>query len=61
MIDGAIRSANRQEPADKPDSFLDPDAIAQPLELTGNDQLPIPKFLTLNLTVEQVFGWLKVG
>ncbi|MDK2407633.1 SDR family NAD(P)-dependent oxidoreductase [Aphanizomenon sp. PH219] len=29
VIDGAIRSATRQESPDKPDSFLDPDAIAQ--------------------------------
>ncbi len=29
VIDGAIRSAERQEPADNPDSMLDPDAIAQ--------------------------------
>ncbi|KAF3885154.1 MULTISPECIES: SDR family NAD(P)-dependent oxidoreductase [Nostocales] len=29
IIDGAIRSATRQEPDDKPDSLLDPDAIAQ--------------------------------
>ncbi len=29
VIDGAIRSATRLEPADKPDSLLDPDAIAQ--------------------------------
>ncbi len=28
VIDGAIRSAARPEPADKPDSALDPDAIA---------------------------------
>jgi NAD(P)-dependent dehydrogenase (short-subunit alcohol dehydrogenase family) len=28
VIDGGIRSATRQEPDDKPDSFLDPDAIA---------------------------------
>ena len=28
VIDGGIRSANRAEPADKPDSMLDPDAIA---------------------------------
>lgn len=28
VIDGSIRSAVRQEPADKPDSMLDPDAIA---------------------------------
>ena len=33
----------------------------EPIELTGGDSLPIPKFLTLNLTVEQVFGWLKVA
>lgn len=29
VIDGAIRSAARAEPADRPDSMLDPDAIAQ--------------------------------
>jgi NAD(P)-dependent dehydrogenase (short-subunit alcohol dehydrogenase family) len=29
VIDGGIRSARRVEPPDKPDSFLDPDAIAQ--------------------------------
>ncbi|MFB2875619.1 SDR family NAD(P)-dependent oxidoreductase [Floridanema aerugineum] len=29
VIDGVIRSATRLEPPDKPDSFLDPDAIAQ--------------------------------
>jgi NAD(P)-dependent dehydrogenase (short-subunit alcohol dehydrogenase family) len=29
VIDGAIRSATSIEPADKPDSLLDPDAIAQ--------------------------------
>jgi NAD(P)-dependent dehydrogenase (short-subunit alcohol dehydrogenase family) len=29
VIDGAIRSATRLEPSDKPDSLLDPDAIAQ--------------------------------
>ncbi len=28
VIDGGIRSARRPEPADKPDSLLDPDAIA---------------------------------
>lgn len=33
----------------------------EPVELTGNDTLPTPEFLTLNLTVEQVFNWLKVG
>ena len=29
VIDGGIRSAARTEPADRPDSFLDPDAIAE--------------------------------
>jgi len=29
VIDGAVRSATRLEPADKPDSMLDPDAIAE--------------------------------
>jgi NAD(P)-dependent dehydrogenase (short-subunit alcohol dehydrogenase family) len=29
VIDGAVRSAHRLEPADRPDSMLDPDAIAQ--------------------------------
>jgi hypothetical protein len=28
VIDGGIRSAMRAEPADRPDSMLDPDAIA---------------------------------
>ncbi|MGB8125533.1 MAG: oxidoreductase, partial [Pseudolabrys sp.] len=28
VIDGGIRSARRGEPTDKPDSMLDPDAIA---------------------------------
>ncbi|MEO1000753.1 MAG: SDR family NAD(P)-dependent oxidoreductase [Pseudomonadota bacterium] len=28
-IDGAIRNPGREEPADKPDSMLDPDAVAQ--------------------------------
>lgn len=29
VIDGGIRSASRTDPADKPDSMLDPDAIAE--------------------------------
>jgi NAD(P)-dependent dehydrogenase (short-subunit alcohol dehydrogenase family) len=29
VIDGAIRSAGRPDPADNPDSTLDPDAIAE--------------------------------
>ncbi len=28
VIDGGVRSARRPDPADKPDSTLDPDAIA---------------------------------
>ncbi|RUR75325.1 Uma2 family endonuclease [Chlorogloeopsis fritschii PCC 9212] len=31
------------------------------IELKASDRLPMPKFLTLDLTVEQVFGWLKVS
>ncbi|MEG3904469.1 Uma2 family endonuclease [Microcoleus sp. B4-C5] len=33
----------------------------EPVELTGQDRLPVPSFLTLDFTVEQVFGWLKAG
>jgi short-subunit dehydrogenase len=29
VVDGAVRSAERRDPADNPDSTLDPDAIAQ--------------------------------
>jgi NAD(P)-dependent dehydrogenase (short-subunit alcohol dehydrogenase family) len=29
VIDGAVRSARREEPAERPDSMLDPDAIAE--------------------------------
>jgi NADP-dependent 3-hydroxy acid dehydrogenase YdfG len=29
VIDGGVRSAEREEPAARPDSMLDPDAIAQ--------------------------------
>src|SRR5207249_11955091 len=29
VVDGGIRSARRSEPPDKPDSLLDPDAIAE--------------------------------
>ena len=29
VIDGGVRAASRPEPADRPDSMLDPDAIAQ--------------------------------
>ncbi len=49
--------------------FIDPSeriAIAilprqQPIELTGEDILPVPKFIELELTVAQVLGWLKAG
>ena len=33
----------------------------QPLEMTDSDRLPVPEFLQLQLTVAQVFGWLKAG
>ncbi len=33
----------------------------EPLALREQDHLPMPKFLPLNLTVEEVFGWLKLG
>lgn len=33
----------------------------EPVELIGNESLPMPKFIEMNLTVEQVFGWLKVA
>ncbi|HEY9608547.1 Uma2 family endonuclease [Allocoleopsis sp.] len=33
----------------------------QPIEMTGNDKLPVPEFLQLDLTVTQVFSWLKPG
>lgn len=47
--------------------FVDPSekiAIAfqlgqQPIELRGGDLLPVPAFLDLQLTVEQMFGLLK--
>lgn len=47
--------------------FVDPDERSvlaflpnqQPIELMGEDILPVPEFLELNLSVAQVFGWLK--
>jgi len=33
----------------------------EPVELMGENRLPMPSFLTLDLTVDQVFGWLKAG
>ncbi|MFP5274565.1 Uma2 family endonuclease [Coleofasciculus sp.] len=49
--------------------FIDPDERLilvflpgqQPLEMTGDDLLQVPEFLDLNLTVTQVFAWLKAG
>lgn len=49
--------------------FIDPSAKIvlaflpeqQPIELTGEDILPVPKFLDLHLTVAQIFSWLKPG
>lgn len=29
------------------------------MELTGKDLLPVPAFLELELTFEQMFDWLK--
>ncbi|MEH1836473.1 MAG: Uma2 family endonuclease [Nostoc sp.] len=31
----------------------------QPIEMIGDEVLPVPEFLQLNLTVTQVFAWLK--
>jgi Uma2 family endonuclease len=49
--------------------FIDPDERLvlvflpeqQPLEMKGDDRLPVPEFLNLEVTVAQIFGWLKVG
>lgn len=49
--------------------FVDPDERSvlaflpeqQPTELTGDDRLPMPEFLKLDLTVADVFSWLKPG
>lgn len=49
--------------------FVDPDERSvlaflpnqQPIELTEDDKLPVPKFLELELSVAQVCGWLKPG
>jgi Uma2 family endonuclease len=32
----------------------------EPIELMGSDHLPMPSFLSMDLTVDQVFDWLKV-
>jgi Uma2 family endonuclease len=31
----------------------------QPVEMTGDEHLPVPEFLQLDITVAQVFQWLK--
>jgi len=49
--------------------FVDPEARAvlaflpeqQPMELTGEDRLPVPAFLPLDLTAARLFSWLKPG
>jgi len=49
--------------------FIDPDERLvivflpgqQPIEMRSDDRLPVPEFLELELTVAQVFGWLKAG
>jgi Uma2 family endonuclease len=49
--------------------FIDPDERLiivffpgqQPIEMTGDDRLPVPEFVELELTVAQVFDWLKAG
>jgi Uma2 family endonuclease len=33
----------------------------EPIELRGSEYIPVPQFITLDLTVDQVFGWLKIG
>jgi Uma2 family endonuclease len=32
----------------------------EPIELMGSNRLPMPSFLSMDLTVDQVFDWLKV-
>uniref|UniRef100_UPI003B526077 SDR family NAD(P)-dependent oxidoreductase n=1 Tax=Roseovarius indicus TaxID=540747 RepID=UPI003B526077 len=53
-IDGAIRNPGRTEPADKPDSMLDPDAIARAyLDLIRQDRSAWSNELTLRPWVER--------
>ncbi|WP_397543718.1 SDR family NAD(P)-dependent oxidoreductase [Roseovarius salis] len=53
-IDGAIRNPGREEPADKPDSMLDPDAIARAyLDLVRQDRSAWSHELTLRPWVER--------
>jgi Uma2 family endonuclease len=49
--------------------FIDPDDLSilvfvpeqQPVLLQGEDSLPVLPEIELALTVNQVFGWLKMG
>jgi Uma2 family endonuclease len=49
--------------------FIDPDERLvivflpgqQPIEMRSDERLPVPEFIELELTVAQVFGWLKAG
>ena len=53
-IDGTIRNPGRTEPADKPDSMLDPDAIARAyLDLIRQDRSAWSNELTLRPWVER--------
>ena len=53
-IDGAIRNPGREEPADKPDSMLDPDAIARAyLDLIRQDRSAWSHELTLRPWLER--------
>ena len=53
VIDGAIRNPGRTEPADKPDSMLDPDAIAETLLARAD---PVPQRMDLGGGVAAVGG-----
>jgi NAD(P)-dependent dehydrogenase (short-subunit alcohol dehydrogenase family) len=53
-IDGAIRNPGREEPADAPDSMLDPDAIAESyLHLVAQDRSAWSDEITLRPWVER--------
>ncbi len=53
-IDGSIRNPGRVEPADKPDSMLDPDAIAETyLSLINQDRSAWTEELAVRPWVER--------
>lgn len=53
VIDGAIRNPGREEPADAPDSMLDPDAIAETyMTLLGQDRSAWSSEITIRPWVE---------